>query len=120
MVPCFHSFTNNLKAEALDFAIKLSFKSYLRFSRTTSFFRCKKKVCEISHGEPSTICAIGVVCDILVACGFRSIGLSGRCLNTRMAEHKINAKNKPRKRNMSAVFVLIATIVSINGVTPMF
>lgn len=52
------------------------------------------EACGISNRYPSTTCAMGTVYDTPVACGFRCIGQSGRCLNTRMTEHKRNFNNR--------------------------
>lgn len=47
----------------------------------------------ISQRDLSTTCAIGVLYDIPVACGFGYIGQSGPCVKAQMTEHRRNVSN---------------------------
>lgn len=73
-----------------------------------------------SHRDSSTHCAVRIVFDITVACGFKYIGQSGRCLNTRITEHKRNVNNKAIHSQLAHHVCRNATIVNLNGTVSLF
>lgn len=60
----------------------------------TPFEKAAKKGegCGINHREKAINCKKGVIYDIPLACGFRYIGQTGRCVNERFNEHRRNIR----------------------------
>lgn len=94
-LPFYHTFSHNLKALAARHEMSVMFKNDFKLSRLTLFSggqrgRPKK------HREAATGCEEAAVYDMLMVCGFKYVGQSGRCLNDRILEHrKVVASNSP-------------------------
>lgn len=90
VVPFFHAISHNLKAVASKFNIQLVFSNDFRLDRLTPFTG-QKPTCK-SHRAPVLPCQSNVLYDIPMACGFRYIGQTSRCVNDRIREHIGNVK----------------------------
>lgn len=92
VVPYYHSVSHNLKASAHRFGVDVVFSSDYKLNRMTPFFAPPKE-CRRQHQDRSVACKGGVVYEIPLACGFRYVGQTSRCVNDRLTEHKRNVKN---------------------------
>ncbi|XP_040070735.1 uncharacterized protein LOC115331401 [Ixodes scapularis] len=92
VVPYYHSVSHNLKASAHRFGVDVVFSSDYKLNRMTPFF-APPKACRRQHQDTSVACKGGVVYEIPLACGFRYVGQTSRCVNDRLTEHKRNVKN---------------------------
>ena len=92
-MPYFHEISHNVKACAKKFGVEVVFGTDFKLGNLTPFLT-EKKGCQKAHREKSVRCESGVVYEIPLACGFKYVGQTSRCLNDRLTEHKRNFKIK--------------------------
>ncbi|XP_040067690.1 uncharacterized protein LOC115312851, partial [Ixodes scapularis] len=92
VVPYFHEVSHNLRACAKKYGVDVVFSTDFRLDRLTPF-ETAQRGCQKAHREKSVPCNVGVVYEVPLACGFKYVGQTSRCLNDRLTEHKRNVKN---------------------------
>lgn len=90
----FHGVYHNLEGVGLNFDAPLMFHNDCKLFRLPPFEETKTGPYPAKYSEKIIDCRKGVVCEIPLACGFRSIGPTGRCINTRFTQHKRYIKTK--------------------------
>nr|XP_037290089.1 uncharacterized protein LOC119185061 [Rhipicephalus microplus] len=104
VVPYLHKTAHNLKKVASRVGIKVVFSAPQklgRISRLTDPHRKPAVGCSKKHRDHFVACVEGVVYGLPLTCGGICIGQTGRCLNDRLREHKLNVKNKNNYGHLS-------------------
>lgn len=103
VIPYVHKMSHGLKKVARRFGVKVAFSAPVKTGTICAAVQRKvegtsnsKQGCGIKHDEDKCAvpCATEVVYNIPLSCGAAYIGQTGRCLNTRLNEHKSAVKKK--------------------------
>lgn len=101
VIPYVHKFSHCLKKVGARYGVQVVFSAPNRLGKICAAVHNKlersstsrKGDCITKHQNQFVPCASGVVYSIPVTCGRCYIGQTGRCLNTRLREHKNNLSN---------------------------
>ena len=95
VVPYLHTISHNLKKIAQRANVRVAFSAPDKLSkicRITDPNRKKVAACTIKHKIKFVQCTVNVVYRVPLSCGKLYIGQTGRCLNSRLSEHKYNVE----------------------------
>ncbi|XP_077553291.1 uncharacterized protein LOC144168094 [Haemaphysalis longicornis] len=96
VIPYLHNTSHRLKkiAGRINVRVVLSAPNKMnRLCSMTNPYRKGPVLCGKQHRTPFVECAVGVVYEVPLSCGRQYIGQTGRCLNDRLREHRLNVSN---------------------------
>lgn len=96
VIPYLHNTSHRLKkiASRINVKVVLSAPNKMnQLCKMTNPYRKRPAMCEKQHRTPFVQCAVGVVYEVPLSCGRQYIGQTGRCLNDRLREHRLNVSN---------------------------
>lgn len=94
VIPYVHGISHYLKKLARGFALRVVCGGNFKLESLMPSVNNPdgKKECPVNHVSPDVKCAVGVVYSIPLSCGKTYVGQTGRCLVTRLQEHRSNIR----------------------------
>lgn len=106
VIPYIHQLSHRLKQVGTRYGVKVLFSVPNKLGKVCAIvdkrareqkqIRGKRKnACQVDHESTFVPCAEGVVYDIPFKCGKSYIGQTGKCINTRLRQHRTSLNGAP-------------------------